>query len=90
MTDWNHIRAIKFSRESPSDWPPHVRAISQEGLALLGINTKTGKLYWDGTEIVLKRTLALTAIQQTFAILAAVGTFGSFVLLLGKAIKLWP
>ncbi len=83
-TDWEHIRANSTADHRPNEWPPGVQGISMEGLALIGIHEKDNKLYWDGQEIVTKRVVSLRWFELLLAILAATGTFGVFVLELGK------
>jgi hypothetical protein len=86
-TDWARIRAHKFADERPESWPEGVRAISLEGLQLFGIHERTGKLYWDGEEIVTK--VRLMTFERALALIAAVSAFGIFVLQLGKAASWW-
>jgi hypothetical protein len=79
MIDWEHIRRVKFSDERPDDWPAGVKAISQEGLALFGIHDKTGRLYWDGDEILTslrlgKREFILAVIVAVSAAVTAAAT----------------
>jgi hypothetical protein len=87
-TDWQAIRANRFSTERPDEWPPNVRAISMKGAALLGVDTVSNKLYWDGKEIVLRESVRLDWPERILAILVAIGTFGVFVLELCRS--LWP
>jgi hypothetical protein len=51
----------------PTGWPDSVLGISQEGLALFGINEKTGKLYWDGKEVVTRNTFRLDTFERWLA-----------------------
>jgi hypothetical protein len=52
---WDDIRAFRYSTmDPPPTWPSNVRPISQEGMALLGIDPSTNKLFRDGKEIVLR------------------------------------
>ncbi len=77
--DWDRIRKNKFSPERPEGWPEDVNAISMGGLSLLGVHKETGVLYWDGREIVIRRTFKLGTVERWIAIVAATGTFGTFV-----------
>jgi hypothetical protein len=86
-TDWNHVRAFRFSPDRPDEWPPNVRGISHEGVGLLGVDTVSNKLYWDGKEVVL-RGVRLDWFERILAICVAIGTLGLFLLELYKA--LWP
>jgi hypothetical protein len=84
MMDWPHIRANKFSNERPDDWPKDIIEISVEGLSLFGIHKETDALYWDGKEIVVRRTIRLGRPELWFVGLAAVGTFGTFLVEVGR------
>lgn len=82
--DWNHIRALRYSAERPPvDWPANVQPISGTGLALLGIEPETNKLYWDGKEVVLRDRIRLAWPERAIGFFAAVGTFGYFLMELG-------
>ncbi|MET3579982.1 hypothetical protein ABID19_003013 [Mesorhizobium robiniae] len=55
MTDWDHIRKFRYTKDAPpQEWPEGVRAISLEGITLLGVNPRTNKLYWDGQELATR------------------------------------
>lgn len=41
------------------NWPTGVSRISTDELQRLGINEKTGRLYWDGNEIVSRTDLLI-------------------------------
>ncbi|MCF6103853.1 hypothetical protein [Mesorhizobium muleiense] len=59
MTDWDEIRKYRYTKGAPPpEWPEGVRAISLEGVTLLGVNPKTNKLYWDGQELATEKRLA--------------------------------
>jgi hypothetical protein len=58
-----------------------------EGLALLGINTETGALHWDGREISIKKTVSLGVVERIAIVAAAGATVGLFLIELGKALK---
>jgi hypothetical protein len=45
---------VYSTMDPPPNWPSGVRPISQEGMALIGIDPTTNKLFWDGKEIVLQ------------------------------------
>jgi hypothetical protein len=89
--DWSNIRAKRLSPERPPEWPTDVKAISIEGLSLFGIEPSTNKLFWDGREIVLRdRVVTLGALERFLIALAAVGTFGMFIVELGNVLNWWP
>jgi hypothetical protein len=90
MLDWPHLRAHKLSNERPDDWPKDVIAISVDGLSLFGIHKATGALYWDGKEIVVRRTIRFGAPERWIGVVAAAGTFGSFLVQIGRAIGILP
>ena len=47
-TDWDHIHNTKYSDNDPPEyWPKYVKAVSINGLSLLGVD-KNNNLYWDG------------------------------------------
>ncbi|MER9816501.1 hypothetical protein [Mesorhizobium sp. M0129] len=59
MIDWDEIRKYRHVTEpSPPTWPQGVRAISLNGVGLLGVHESTGELYWDGQQVVTARRLA--------------------------------
>jgi hypothetical protein len=89
--DWSNIRAKRLSPERPPEWPTDVKAISIEGLSLFGIEPSTNKLFWDGREIVLRdRVVTLGGFERFLIALAAVGTFGMFIVELGNVLNWWP
>jgi hypothetical protein len=89
--DWSNIRAKRLSPERPPEWPTDVKAISIEGLSLFGIEPSTNKLFWDGREIVLRdRVVTLGGLERFLIALAAVGTFGMFIVELGNVLNWWP
>jgi hypothetical protein len=70
MMDWDRIRRARFTKDTtPMNWPEDVRGISTEGLALLGVHEKTGKLYWDGKEIVTRSIIKLDTLERWLAII---------------------
>jgi len=72
--DWNSVRRhARLDDPTPADWPRTVRAISFEGVQLLGLDDDN-RLYWDGKEVVIRRTLDLSAWQKLGAVLIVVGT----------------
>jgi hypothetical protein len=89
MTDWERIRSNPWSPERPKDWPRDIRSISIDGLSLFGIHEKTKKLHWDGEEVVTKSVVRLGGVERLLAAAAAIGTFGVFVVELGRSIGLW-
>jgi hypothetical protein len=56
---------------------------------LFGIDLQTNELFWDGQKLAFARRFELTFWQAFFAIVASVGTFGSFAIELGKVIGWW-
>lgn len=88
-TDWAKIRTHRFTPDRPTEWPEGVYGISLEGISLLGIHEKTGKLYWDGKEVITKTALRLGVFERLLAIAAATGTFGTFVVNVGRAKAWW-
>jgi hypothetical protein len=78
MVNWENTRANKFSNARPDDWPKDVIAISLDGLTLFGIHEGTGALYWDGKEVVLRRTVRFGPLELWLIGLGAAGAFGSF------------
>jgi hypothetical protein len=90
--DWERVRANRYSKEPAHQgwgWPKKIRPISLEGLNLFAIEPDTNKLYWDGKEIVLRDVVRLAWLERVFVGMAGVGTFGYFVLELGKLLKWW-
>jgi hypothetical protein len=90
--DWERMRLNKISKEPPPkhwNWPKDVRPISMEGLTLFGIKPDANKLYWDGKEVVVRDALHFEWPERLFAFLVAVGTFGYFIMELGKLLKWW-
>jgi hypothetical protein len=76
---WEDIRSFRYSTmDLPPTWPSGVRPISQEGLALLGIEPATNKFFWDGKEVVVRSRVRLSWWQGFLAALVACGTFGTF------------
>jgi len=70
--DWNLIRRFRFADAStPPEWPQGVRAISLEGLQLLGLDNE-GRLFWDGKQLQTVTRLGL--FERALAALVAIGT----------------
>ena len=88
-TDWEKVRKWKISDDRPPEWPEGIRAISTQGLSLLGINEQTGELYWDGRKLVTERTITLGSFERLLAGLAAFATFGVFAIEAGRSLGLW-
>jgi hypothetical protein len=88
--DWSHTRANKFSKDRPEEWPPDVQGISLTGLNLLGINQRTGKLYWDGAEIVTKNLFQFQTYERVIATFALLVAAGGLLLNVGKSAGWWP
>ena len=89
MADWVEVRANRFSKERPDDWPEGVFGVSIKGVALLGVHEKTGRLYWDGKEVVTRSKIRLGTLELWLVAFAAVGTFGTFVTDAGRAVGWW-
>ena len=93
VTDWDRIRANKVARDAPADWPPTVRAISMEGLSLLGVDERSGELLWDGEKLVTERRVRLGTFERVLAAIAGTVTagsaFGVFMIELGHAAGWW-
>lgn len=70
--EWDEILKQPFAEgETPDHWPRQVRAISFNGLSLLGIDRR-GRLYWNGTEV--KTESRLNWYERVLATLATLGT----------------
>ena len=89
MADWAEVRANRFSKERPDDWPEGVFAVSIKGVALLGVHEKSGRLYWDGKELVTRPKIRLGTLELWIVGIAAAGTFGSFMVEAGKVLGWW-
>ena len=87
-TNWEEIRRLS-SGERCDEWPEGVYAITIRRMSLLGVHEKRNKLYWDGQEIVTKQVVSLRWFELTLATLATIGTFGYFLLELGKTLCWW-
>jgi len=84
--DWAEKHKEWISQERHPGWPEGVRTISISGLDFLGVHERTGSLYWDGQPIEIKRRLDLRWYELLLAVLAAVGTFGTFLVELCQAL----
>ncbi|AZO00114.1 hypothetical protein EJ066_24965 [Mesorhizobium sp. M9A.F.Ca.ET.002.03.1.2] len=74
MIDWNQVRKFRHVTESsPPEWPAGVKAISLEGVTLLGIHQSTGELYWDGQAVVTEKRLANYERRLALAVTIATG-----------------
>jgi hypothetical protein len=78
-----------LSPERPPEWPEGVRAISMNGVALLGVHEKSGELFWDGRRVLIHRPFELGWVERIIAGLAAVATFGVFVIEFGRSAGWW-
>jgi hypothetical protein len=88
--DWDHQRRNKlYPGDAPADWPKGVKAISISGAGLFGIHEDTGEIYFDGKQILTKRPFELGWVERIIAGLAALATFGVFVLKLGRTLWGW-
>jgi hypothetical protein len=88
-TDWSLVRKYRLSPDRPPEWPEGVYGVSMKGVSLLGIHEKSGKLFWDGKEVVTRRSIRLGTFERWVAGFAATGTFGTFIVNLGRAIGWW-
>jgi hypothetical protein len=89
MMDWAQLRSSWMSKERPPEWPEGVFGISLEGASLLGIHEKTGKLYWDGKEVVTHTTLRLATKETVFAIIGLAIAAGGLLVNVGRAAGWW-
>ncbi len=72
---WSRLRATKWANDKPpTDWPTGVRPISLEGASLFGIGPDN-RLYWDGQQLEVSRTIRFSFWQALAAALTASGTF---------------
>jgi len=88
-TDWSVIRKYRLSIDRPPEWPEGVFAVSMKGVALLGIHEKSGRLYWDGKEVVTRGSVRLGTYERWIASAAALGTLGTFIVNAGRAYGFW-
>jgi hypothetical protein len=89
VVDWDQKHKEWISQERKPTWPDGVRTISVGGLDFLGVHEKTGRLYWDGKEIVTANVFSLGTLERWLAGFAAAGTFGVFVVEIGRLFKWW-
>jgi hypothetical protein len=89
MHDWDKLRRNKYSPNRPDDWPGGVRAISMEGLTLLGVHEESGKLYWDGKEVVIRSRFALATFERVIAGSGLAIALGGLVVDIGRAAGWW-
>ncbi len=65
---WEHLRAHKWSETPPPpEWDKSIKPMSMAGLSLFGIHQKSGKIYWDGSEVVVRSGVKLTNYQTVLA-----------------------
>jgi hypothetical protein len=88
-TDWGATRANRFTNDRPAEWLEGVYGISLTGLNLLGIHEKSGKLYWDGKEIVTRSLVRLGTFERWIAVIATGCAFGTFIVNAGRALGYW-
>jgi hypothetical protein len=89
MVDWTEVRANRFSTERPTDWPEGVFAVSIKGTGLIGVHEKSGKLFWDGKELVTRSKIRLGTLELWLVGIAASGTFGTFIVDAGRVLGWW-
>ena len=73
------IEKIPLKHFDKSKWPDDIRTIGIDELEGVGIDNNN-ILYWDGKPIKIRQRLELSLWHGLLAFLAAVGTFGSFVI----------
>lgn len=44
--------------KTPDHWPRHVRLMSVDDQGLMGIDPRSGEIYWDGSPIVTEKRLS--------------------------------
>lgn len=72
--DWDRIRANKWAPvETPSNWSPEVRPISQTGLSLFGLDPSTNEILWDGNKLITEKRF--TTFERSLAIIGLVIAF---------------
>lgn len=86
-TDWDEVRKMRMSKERPDDWPEGVQGISMKGLGLLGVHEQSGRLYWDGRELVTITRLGTWELRWLAVV--ALSTLGMFCVEVGQALKWW-
>ena len=86
---WARIRRFSRSKQRAPEWPDGVDGISSEGLSLLGIHEKTDALYWDGKQVVVRSSIRLGTFERWIAAIATLGTFGTFIVEVGRSAKWW-
>jgi hypothetical protein len=74
----------------PPSWPDGVNTMSLDALDRLGIHKDSNKLYWDGKEVVTKRSVALGGFERFLVAMAGAGTFGTFMMEAGRSLGFWP
>ena len=79
--DWAKIREKPFAAARPPEWPENVSALNWNGMSLLGVDRKSGELYWDGTRIVTEKRWGTTERRLAIAglVIAAVGVAATLV-----------
>lgn len=87
--EWDRTRRLALSPQRPDEWPEGVRAISLDGLALLGVHAQTRELYWDGRQLLMRSRVRLGTFERWIASIAALGTFGNFFVQLGRSLHWW-
>jgi hypothetical protein len=70
--DWEHLRQLAGSQVGASGWPQNVKAITMQGLNLLGVDDEN-RLYWDGRPVEIRRRLDLSFWQKVGAWAAGLG-----------------
>ena len=71
--EWAGIKANALSDLRNPDWPANVRAISQNGLSLFGLDADM-QLYFDGKKLRIQKRLDLEWWQSALAVLASLST----------------
>jgi hypothetical protein len=66
-----------------------VKAISLEGVSLLGVHEVTNKLYWDGQEILVRNKFALATYERVVAGIGLGIAGGGLLVNAGRAFGWW-
>lgn len=78
-----------MSHPDTAKWPDGVTRISISDLGLLGVHKNTGRLYWDGKEVVTRSVISLRPAELVIAAAASLATVGMFVLEAGRTVGWW-
>jgi hypothetical protein len=87
--NWDYKRSKRFTDDRPPEWPLGVRGISQQGLDFLGVNERTGELYWDGKQVLTRTKLRLGWFTGLMAFFIGIGALGAFLVALMDLLHNW-